>query len=410
MKTIDVRRDYYQYDTISKTNSKAWEILLNCLEESENKDEDLLFDFKGIEIIEPWINDTFKKLISNERVHMKLYSSKKTVDTINMACRLSNLKADRFYNEEVITPPTMTPAEKRIINMANELQDYFISSEDTALFEIHRRFTQIGSIDTVTYIEKAVEIYAENTNIKKIILDIKNILLQSNLIELVANVIGRLYTKGIDFKVVSEDSDTMNKLGLYQHLANNIFLSTADKYKIAKNNLEPGTVGMLTKYKRSKALDEFGRQGNGEPVSCRVALFNGFVKDKGVLCLSFTSYNGNTFYTKDHWSLENDGEELEELLKEELLIPIPEVGVTDYYLGSRYHFMLPLQCSLEDSTVIYGIEDGRVYHNKVTIPVRIKTVLDDWGIEYQESSLIHAISETERILEKTENSMDQLNK
>lgn len=400
MKKIIVR-EVYTVDTISKTNNTAWGILIDLLE--KNKDEDILFDFKGIQVIEPWNNDTFKKFLSYDNAYMKLYSSAKTVQTINFACKLGGMKTDRFINENIVAAPKISKEELMVRKMATELQKYFIENDGTAILEIYKRYDQIGSINTVDYIEAAILMYSNDNGIKNIILDTNNIFIQQNILELIADTIGRAYSKGIVLNVMSKDKDVMNKIGLYQHLASGGSINAEDKYKIAKDSIPKNMVGMLTKYKKSKSVDEFGRYGSGEAISCRVALFNGFCKNRnGVVCLRFTSYNGNTFYTQEHWALENDGETLEKMESEVLTIPIDEVGIIDKYLGSKYHFTNPIQYEEKDSTTMYGVgKDGNIETYSITIPVRIKQVLDDWNIEYDESSLIHAISETERLIVKS---------
>lgn len=401
MKKIVVR-EIYTVDTISKTNDKAWTLLMGILDES---DGDILFDFRGIEVVEPWSNDTFKKFLSYDNAYMKLYSSSKTVQTINFACKLGGMKPDRFFNEDIVAAPTISKEERKVQAMAAELQSYFVEHDGTAVFEVYKRFDQIGSVTTVDYIDGAIFMYAEQHGVNNIILDTNNNFIQKNILELLANIIAKAYSKGIVLNIVSKDKDVMNKIGLYQHLATGRDISIADKYRMAKECVPSRMVGMLTKYKKSKAVDEFGRHGNGEPISCRVAIFNGFAKNSNdAICMKFTSYNGNTFYTQEHWALEHDGDSLDRMESDNLLIPINEIGVLDKYLGSKYHFMAPVQYDEKDFTTMYGVcEEGKVKTNKISIPMRIKLVLDNWGIEYDESNLVHAITETERLMEKANN-------
>ena len=397
METITVK-SFHMVDTISKTNSKAWELMTNILNE---KQEDILFDFKDIEIVEPWANETFKKILANDHFHMKVYSADKTVNTINTLCKLGVMTPGRFFNEDVVAPPTLSKEEKKIIQMSKELQKYFIEHNGTAVLEIHRWIDQIGSMDTIPYIERAIMDFSEINGVSNIILDTAAMSIQKNVIELIANVIGRVYSLGINLNIMSTDKDVMNKLGLYQHLATNRNFSVNERYTIATELIPGKMVGMLAKYKKSKAVDEFGRQGEGVCISCRVAKFEGFVKKDGRTCMKFESYNGNTFFTREHWALDNDGEELRELEGDTLEIPLDEIGVFDKFLGKRYHFLTPIQYEEKDNTTMYSLdEDGKLVYSNSTIPMRIKLVMDSWGIDYDEASLIHAITETERILDK----------
>ena len=389
-----VVREVYTVDTISKTNVNAWEVLMRVMEEDN---QDTLFDFRGIEVVEPWLNETFKKFIGNEKVYIKMYSAQKAIDTINLACKIGGIKSGRFFNEDIVAPIPMSAEEKKILNMARQLQSYFEDEDGVPTLKIYKSITQIGSETTVRFIEEALKLYHEENNVNRLNLDLDTMFVQSNIIKMVSNMEESLLLNGINLSVISKDKETMNKIGLYQNVDSTLSLN--DKYTIVKTVLEVGTVGMLTKYKRSRAIDEFGRQGKGEAVSCRVAIFKGFgTNSSGATCLQFITFNGNTFYTKEHWALENDNEELEGLEVEHLSIPLVDIGILDKYLGSKYHFMLPIQYEEEDRTLIYSLEDGKVVHNKLTIPERIKVVFDDWGIDCNRRLLDEAIAKTAKIL------------
>lgn len=402
MVLIEVKKEFYPYDTISRNNNRAWEGIIDKLGDYSEVKEDIMLDFKGINLIEPWLNDMFNKLISDERVNIKLYSSQQTIDTIDMACRLSNLKSGRFFNEDIVIEQelVLTPEEKAILKSGEELQAYFEEIDGKHILQVYKRYTQLGSKKTVLYIEKAIEIYTEKNGTNSVWLNTDSMSVQQNVLEALARTIGKLFVKGIILKVMSTNEDVNNKISLYQHLDSNKNMTLNDKYIIAKSNLSVGVVGMLTKYKKSRAIDAFGRQGKGEAVSCRVAIYKGIKKSGDNIWLAFTSYNGNTFYTRQHWFLEHNQEQLESLETQDILIPIQEIGLENYYLGSCYHFNMPIQYEEDGNTIMYDIEDGKVVHNTMTIPQRIKAVFDDWQVDYNESALINAMVETDKILNR----------
>lgn len=397
MRIVKVR-EIYTVDTISKFNNKAWELLGEVANEVE---EETLFDFKGIDVVEPWCNDSFKKFIGNEKVNMKLYSSEKTAKTIDMACKLGGMKTGRFFNEEIVVPPTLSIADKKIIRNAKELQDYFEVVDGVAVLNVHKRYDQIGSVDTVSYIEKAFYMYSEEHGIKDFVLNLHNNTIQHGPAVVLVEALENLANNDIKVEVKANDQETMSKLSLNRNMFDNKNITLEDKIRMINKYMPNKMAGMLIKYRDSRSPDKFGRYGNGEPISCRVALFNGIVEHKGEDCVSIRTYNGNSFYTKIHWALENDGEELEELEIEELFIPIEQIGILDRYLGSRYHFVEALQYDKEDYTIMYDIdENDKVIHNKLSIPERIKAVFDDWKIEYNVDKLNETIKKAEEMLEK----------
>lgn len=394
-------REIYKVDTISKINNKAWEVMSALLSE----DEDYMFDFRGIELVDPWLNDEFSKFIRDERVHLQLYSSEKTAYTINTMCVLGGMKPNRVFNTDVVAPKAMTPAEKLAIEMAKQLQDYFEVDEtdsNSVKFNIYKRFDQLGSVNTIEYMEAAIRLYVSQNRDSNITLDLGSIFIQKNILELISSKIDEMLSDGIRISAVSTEKEVNDKIGLHRHLSNNREYTVEDRLEMFRN-IKPGTVGMLSKYKSSRGVDEFGRQGNGEVVSCRVAIFRG-MRSGGITAGGndmpvFEVYNGDKFYTRQHWELEHDFDELDELEVVNIIPDVTEVGLYGEFLGSKYHFMEPIQYDTSGSTVMYSLDDnGKLITEKMTIPERIETVLEDWNVEYDRDKLKQCLNETNKIL------------
>ena len=63
-------QDVYNVTQISSSNNEAWERLLRIVNES---DDDVMLDFRGIQLIEPWNNLLFRKLMSKNNVYIRLH-------------------------------------------------------------------------------------------------------------------------------------------------------------------------------------------------------------------------------------------------------------------------------------------------------------------------------------------------
>ena len=392
-------RDIYTVDTISKGNAKAWVKLMAYMKDVPD-DEEVMFDFKGIEVIQPWVTQEFKKFMQDKRVHMKLWSSDVTVNTINIMCTLNGFRENRAINVEMEVKKTLTQEEKKIISVANDLQMYFDGSDpENVVFNIHKRFDQIGVPITVKYAEAAMKQYAEQHGTKKMKLEARGITIQPSVIEHVTGLIKKLGEVGVALEINSDDKEVMTKVGMYSSLGDNKVVADADKLKIIKAQLSPGKVGMLMRYKDSKAVDEFGRSGKGKPINCRVAIFLGIKDDDGEPKAVFRTYSGNTFYTRVHWSLEHDGELLREMETQTVEITMKEFGMYNDFLGSKFHLITPVQVRESDTVVMYDIdEDGKVTHTYATIPERIKMVFDNWDIEYDVEGVESYIAKTKELL------------
>lgn len=401
MKEVHVR-SIYNVDTISKGNQKAWIRLMQFMADEVAEGEDILFDFKGIEVVQPWATEEFKKFMQDERVHIKMWCNANTVESINIMCSLTGCSSGRAVNEEVVVEKKASKEEIQIGRMANELQRYFEDDEDdsthTSLM-IFKRFDQIGVPITVDYAEAAIRKYCKDNNKTFVSFEARNIAIQPSVIKNVTALISKFASEGIKLEINSFDSEVMTKVGIYQSLECSNVGNEQDKLRLIKKALYPGKVGMLQKYKTSKAVDELGRRGKGQVLSCRVALYRGLERTKEGVNVKFTSYDGTYFYTRHHWGLEHDNEVLKELKCEELSIPIDQFGMYDDFLGSQYHLLAPVQLREQDTITMYGVDDsGSVTYNKLTIPERIKAVFDDWGIEYDQESLQLYIQKTRDIL------------
>lgn len=401
MKEVLVR-SIYNVDTISKGNQKAWIKLMDFMSKEVGEGEDVMFDFKGIEVIQPWATEEFKKFMQDERVHVKLWCNATTTESINIMCRLSGCSTGRAINEEIAVERKVSKEELQVARMSSELQKYFEEDDDDsnhASLMIFKRFDQIGVPITVDYIEAAIRKYCQDSGRKSVSLEVRNIAIQPSVIKNVTSLISKFDNEGIAININSFDNEIMTKIGMYRSLENSNVGDDQDKLRLIKSVLHPGKVGMLQKYKASKAVDEFGRRGKGQVLSCRVALYRGLERTKDGIHVKFTSYDGNYFYTKHHWGLEHDNEVLKELKCEELSIPLDQFGMYNDFLGSQYHFLAPVQLNEKDTITMYGVDDtGSVTYNKLTIPERIKAVLDDWGIEYDTESLQLYIQKTREVL------------
>lgn len=396
MKIIQVS-DVYNVTQISKNNNEAWEKLISAVEEVP-EEEEVTLDFKDISIEDPWTNEAFKKLVGIERVYFRVYSSEKFKDTFDIACELGILKKGRAINIDEIVEIPPPPKNMVLEGLINRLYEAIEISDGIGMLNVYDVVTQISSFDTVKAIEEAIERYNKDTGISKFAVGTEYMFIQVNIIELLAKVIGRLKSKGITFILLSKDKDVESKIRIYQCTEANRNKKPLDRAKIIQGSVEPYTAGMLSKFKTTKKLDEFGRMGEGKPIMCRVAIFKKIDKELNV---HFDLYHGDYFYTKMHYQLDNDGAELDSLQVEGIKIPITKLGFCNEFTGAEYHFNLPIQGRLEDYFHTYVEDtDGEIIETEVTLPERIQMVFRDFGVRFNEAALIKAIADTRDYLEQ----------
>lgn len=393
-------RSILNVDTISKGNNKPWDKLMEYMA-TQPKGIPVEFDFRGIEVNQPCSSLSFMKILANPDFHMVLYNNQSTVNSIHLMCTLNGHDKSRIRNVTDVIPKKPTAEELAIERMAGQLMSYFVTNDTgtAGVLEIYKRFDQIGTPNTVKYIEAAIGKYIEGTGVKDVEVYTKFMTIQPGVLNVIVDMVNKYALQGITVTFRCDDKAIQNKLDLSLDLSKSNY-STAEKFNLMKMRLKVGRVGILTKYKESRAKDEFGRQGRGETAMSRVAIFKGFSNENGPTKVKFLTFNSNKFYTKDHWALEHDFETLDSLDATEILIAVDELGIYNDFIGSKYHFSACLQFSPDGNTTMYYTgPTGGSKPVVVTIPERAKMVFDDFGIEYERESLDAYILETRNMLD-----------
>lgn len=395
-------KELYQVDTISQ--DKGWEKVCDALGTLE---EDIEIDFSNVNVIEPWQCPGFKKLLRDKHVHMTFINSESMVNRIKMMCIIDGLDESRIKNKVVEVVREKTAEEKKIEHYGNELIPIFdITDDGAAVIELEKKYTQLQSTNTLSYIDYAIREIYKTQGLDTFILKIGKLVVLPNVLQVIADMMVQYESEGFHLLVDCDDKETQNSMGLFIHIATTNKYNINERHNAINNILKIDMPGMLIKYKKSKALDEFGREGKGEVVSSRIAIFRGIGKSKsGQPIANIEVFNNNYFYTSEHWMVEHDYEQPTNLHSEKLEIELDELGICDLFLGSKYHFLPPIQHSENETQVVIKEidENGKNVKVSCTIPERMKIVFDSWGIKYNEESLNKAIEDTKDYLDKVKN-------
>lgn len=420
-------KDLYNVDTISQ--DKGWKKLLAAVEELEqnldSEDKEIMIDFKGINVVDPWDFGSFKQLIKKENIHMRFTNCEELVNRIKMMYLFDGYDENNVENVYVEVPREKTLEEKRIEMYSAELVKLFEVNGNEAYFKVAKRYDQLQNTNTVAYIKAAMDTLINEQKVNKILLDFDGIKTLNNVLEIFADLIVEYATNGVELSINIVNEEDFKNMGLFMHKATAKVYDEKSRYKLLRKieNNTPLLSGMLLTYKKSRALDEFGRSGKGEVISSRIAIFAGIgpagenndiikrilgdnaredisnkVNDKqaGRSVAKFITFNNNYFCTKTQWLVEHDNESLERVKFDLVEVSMDELGFGDYFLGSRYHFITPVQKSAEENTtIIVDIDDdGRNVRQSCTIPERMKIVFNDWDIKYNTEELDKAIIST----------------
>lgn len=396
-------KELYPVDTLSQ--DKGWGKVHEALGDLQ---EDVEIDFSNINVVDPWQCPEFKKLLRDKHVHMVFVNSESMVNRIKMMCIIDGLDETRIVNKVVQLPKEKTPEEKKIENYGRNLIPYFDYENDpergdTAVLELEKKYSQIQSTNTLSYVDYAIREIHNMQGYDNFVLKLGKLVVLPNVLHVIATMMVQYEKEGFHLLVDCDDEDTQRDMGLFIHNETAHKYNNKERKESIQKELKIGQAGILIKYKKSKALDDFGREGHGEVVSSRVAIYRGLDKNNnGQVAASIEVFSDNYFYTVDQWMVEHDYEVPTSLHSEIVKIPLDELGICDLFLGSKYHFILPIQQKESENRVVIKEVDTNGNNIKVqcTIPERMKIVFDSWGIDYDKPLLEEAIKTTREELEK----------
>lgn len=402
-------RDICKVDSISNDNHRAWDRIVEYLE-NNHAGEEVELDFS--DIVMNNINTaipSFCTLLRNEKIHFKFFNNENVANSVVASCILCcNKDGSEVANRVINIEPVIKQEKKVNKDILNRYTELFNPNGEVVNIQLGKLITQVQSDSTINNLYDAITEWNKDKGDTRFIIDCTGVAVLSALIPYMSTKIDQLDNAGISVDIKSDDKDTMEMYNLYRCAKDKLRLSRDERLAKVVNELKTGTPGLLIEYKTSKNgsnKDIFGRYGNGVVRSCRPAIFNGIVEkrtsgskhiaEKVTREVTFTSYNCNTFWTKEHHQLEFDGARLKKLVTENISVDIDKVGFFDWFFGTHYHFAVPIQEDKSENVTLVSIRnDGSVESKLVTVPERMKAVFDDWGIGYNKEFLEECIENT----------------
>ena len=393
-------RDILDVSTISQ--DKTWKELNNKIDSMISPDEEILLDLEGITIDTPWSYSNFSKFIEHDNIHLLVMNKPEFAKSLRMYCTLDGCPDDKVYSIVIPEPKAKTSSELKVEKEGNHLKSKFKIEGNHYTFDVvAESITQLFNASTVAYIKYAIDSLINESDIKEYYIKCGNVDILDDVVDAFSQLMLHYKNKGVQLLVDTDNLKAGSLFVLYNFKNTHSQLSDKDKKDLIENAMAINEPGILMKYRNSRATDAFGRYGDGEVVSSRIAIYKGLTTDKyGDICVMIDSFNNDTFYTKRHWAVDNDGEELENLTVDSHVIPLRDIGIKDLFLGSSYHFIKPIQRDIKESQVIVvaSTDDDCNIKSTCTIPERMAFVFDDWDIEYNQELMHQYIKETRELL------------
>lgn len=380
--------DIYNVTQISKSNDSAWIEIQKAIEHIEG---DVLLDFDEVNLIDPFNNDQFMKMMANPRIHIRIYDEELAA-TLKIALRLGGIEEGNKIDLVEFEDDYDAKAEERnkeVKLLADRISSVAEESNNVLTINLGNTIEQVSSSKTLDALEKLIRDTVElNESIGTVEINLTDVVVQRNVLEDLAKFQNRLEGTDILVSFQSEDLDMINKINI---ASLNIELTTQERIDIIKGCLDEDGIVIVQKFKRRGKNEDICETYNADPLIGRVAIYRGIVDNEIVL----DTFNNDYFFTKLDYSLDRDGESHPGLRVDKWRISVDKTGVYDHFLGSRHHISAPVKLADDsDLKVINKVVGDSITSYEVTLPEFIKIVLDDFGVDYNQQSLQKYIEES----------------
>lgn len=388
--------------TIMSATGKKWGELLKYVNEQLScMSDDIELDFYGVQTSDAWNNEAFKQLVTNERVHMKVYTNKKLADIANLMCSMDLKSTGRVVNQDIEMSRGQTVGEKKIANMYNSFMAR-IEKDGTSLIDgdkyrlpVNKVISQVSTETPVRAIFKVIDTLKERSNKNyKYIIDLNGLSIVDKIQELFAEQLNVYAKNNVDVDI---DADNVMSNTIYAlKLVGMKEIGLEDRIRIIDKYIPVNMVGVLSKFRKTRGNNIMQRIKECNAIMARVAIYKGMNREKGLAI--FDEFPKDYFFKYRDYILENDGGELDGLHCQRHVVDIMELGVEDKSIGMIYHFNRPTQEDNEDDYRTWIInKEGKLERHRVSLPVYIKGVLDDHSVMYNFDKLMEAIKETKKL-------------
>lgn len=381
-------KEHFDISHLHFLDGKYWKRLHDLLVQ-QYPTEEVLIDFKGIQLINAWESEYFVNMVRHENFYFKVYFNATLVEAVDLLCKsnvpvLKTGRVENYQPTEKIEKPKFVISETEI----KSVQDG-ITSEDGEL-HVKYCYSAIERKESILALQQAIRNAFNGES--KIVINLQKVIVQKTMIKELYGItvelecelgtpvtcINMLKQKDFDMCVKFGPNIDMNKLSL------------EDRITILTKHLPRGSVAILVKYKDKRgAKDAF----NVSRQWSRYARFDGIVNGKA----KFTTFRQDSFHTQYH--LKQEQLNYSKVESVPVFVPVDKLGFWDFFLGEDYHVNFAVQFDKSKSHGEWYIDcDGDTCYQQFTIPDYIELVMEEYELPYNKEHLQDCRENTYRFL------------
>ena len=390
-----------QYVKIDYASSeKGWGYIYNAIKDI---DVDTRIDMTAVQVSMTTDSTNFVNILNLPHIFLKMKCDECFENEIKIFMAMDNIPDEKVeFEEKVVAPVKDKNSEKIEKSTQAMMKSIFKIDGDHYVMKFSDSYSHLSTsfIDEVIY--RSIQRKSEETGVKKFIADFSDIVIEDVTMTNIANRISQLIDLGIGIEAISNNKNQQNILNIALNNAMTAKMTTLDKMEVVKKIYKGKPIpGIYLLYQMSKSVDTFGRSGKGAPIMVRIATLDS-IDEAGNM--KFTTYNKDTFFTREQWCIEHDGERLEKLDSQEFNANVSSFGFMNEFMGATGHFLRAAKQDPSETTVVVTSidNDGKCVKKLCSLAERMKAVFDSWGIEYDHDIMEESIKEAEQYKIKKE--------
>lgn len=370
------------------TQESSWKMVYDAI--VENGLQDAIINFTDITVDNPWDFENFLDLVKNTNIKIKFINRTSLYNQLCIFFMSRGLDSKRIIQVVVEPPKEPSRYEKNIERNGADYVRYLNFDESTGTLGMNANEclhnSTLSDDLTVRSVLRAFEIWTREHPDIKVSQYVFNCTQISVKEEAMSSMAKYIVSWGAEGKVLACDlrDEEVTKLIEYIEKESAEPMSVVEKLDVWKK-VPIGAVGILVEYKKTRRTDIKGRSGDGQTLSSLPCRFDGIIDTKRGKRLKFTRFDKETFYTKDHWFAQHDGELHPGLNSKEIVDTVDSIGIHIDNIpeveGRYFKFRVPITRKPQLVISLNSVTGNNI-KSECCLAKRIECVLDDWGIDY----------------------------
>lgn len=392
---VIVVKDLIKVRKIEQKSKEKWIKIVNAINDNINY-EDLVVDFSGVIFKDPSRVKTIQAMLNFKNIRLILMDgpSVNSVRAYLVSEKICSIEEAREKVQRTKTERKRSGNDISISNCIDKLISTAKVKDGTIYMDLSAAFKSVNGIESLKAIKNSIDV-AKQKGFKSIVLCIGELQIGKESIEKINEGLELKRKDGTNIILMTDSESTQKLLKMDELCRSTAHVKREEKIKILKEQLIENGVYMIHQYRRTRSIDKYGREGEGQIMNSRPALFLGWVGEQ----LKFRIFTYDESFCTSEQAEVNGLDESDKLNYIDVIKGVEMIGFKQQFIGRQYHIMELVQVK-ESESIKYQYYDrtGEVQTKYLVIPEFVKKVFDEFGVNYDEKMLKERIDVSKYVL------------